>query len=75
MSLKIILNPCVSYKKKGGVYVFYIDFNFFFFKAGAADLVEEVLIAISGDNDFSRIPNDFLEYLVSKNIIREVKNA
>lgn len=75
MERMIKLNPCVSFKKKKGAYVFYIDFSFFFLEDVAAALMDKVFDAINSDSDLSDIPRDFIDYLISKKLIMEVKDA
>lgn len=66
----------VSFREKNGVYVFYTDFNFIFFKDVASTLIRQLLEAIdSSDGELVKgFPDDFVDYLLSKKIAEEVKH-
>ena len=65
------LNPVIVYRKKNGVYAFYIDFNYFFFTDKAAELIDQMFEAINSEKHFGFLPDLFLNYLISKKIILE----
>lgn len=71
---KYILNPLVSFLEKNGVYAIYVNFNFLFLKDQAADLFRVVIEKLKSNKSVEEIDNKFLEYLIAKNIIQEVKN-
>lgn len=73
---KVKLHKAVSYKKKNGVYAFYTDFSFIFFKGIASTLIKKVLEAINSSDGVcvEGVPDDFIDYLLTKNIVEEVQN-
>lgn len=69
-----MLNPVIVYRKKNGIYAFYIDFNYLFFTGQAAELVDqlfEAFEAVDSNKDFESLPDQFLNYLIAKKIILE----
>ncbi len=75
MNKKIILNPCVSYKKNEFAYVFYYDFNYIFFTNEAAKLIEDLFYLLNTGKKLNTLPETFLDYLLKKKILLEVKNV
>ena len=69
---KLCINPAVSYLEKNGVYVFYFDFNYWFFSDMAGKLMKSLLNSLSQDKNPVDLPDAFLDYCKSKNIILEV---
>jgi len=67
------LNRSVSYKKKNGVYVFYIDFNFLFLKKTAAKIMDAILDTLNSDGtvNTANIPEEFISFLLSRKILTE----
>lgn len=66
----------VSFKEKNGVYVFYTDFNFTFFKGVGSTLIRQLLEAIdsSGGALVRGFPDNFVDYLLSRKIAEEVNH-
>lgn len=71
MKIKVHLNPSVSYRLKNGIYVFYYDFNYVFFSGKAARLIDQLLDLLTTGKCLESLPESFLDYLKSKNIIIE----
>jgi hypothetical protein len=73
---KIRLCRSVSFREKNGVYVFYVDFNFIFFRGVASSLIEPLSETIDslGGVSVKGIPDDFVDYLLSKKIAEEVND-
>lgn len=71
---RLKLNPYVSFRKKRGRYVFYLNFDYFFFKEEAAELITALLKEINQERttDHAPIPMDFVRYLIEKGIVVEV---
>lgn len=71
---RIRLRRDVSFREKNGVYVFYANFNYIFFKGVASSLIEGLLESIgsSGGALVKGFPDDFVDHLLSKKIIEEV---
>lgn len=67
----IVINRSVSYRKSGEVYVFYYDFDYFFFRGQAAKLMDQLLELLKKNGNLESIPDSFLQYLKSKKIIEE----
>lgn len=75
MAIIVELNPVASFKEKNGVYVFYVNFNYFFFEEKAAELMFQLFEIITENGDSISLPCDFINYLLDKEIIREVNNV
>jgi hypothetical protein len=75
-AMKRMINRCASFRKKDGVYVFYVDFNFVFFKGIAAGFLDAILSSINPEEGIARdaAPEDFMSFLISKNILVEEKS-
>lgn len=71
MSAQMKLNPSVAFCEKKGVYVFYYDFNYFFFSGQAAELINRLLASLDR-GQLIELPESFLTYLKKKQIIMEV---
>ena len=70
--LNMRLNPGVSYREKNAVFVFYYDFNYWFFSGEAGKLVGLLLKKISTGEELDDLPKSFLDYCKSKQILEEV---
>lgn len=72
---KLKINRSAAYKGKNGVYVFYINFNFIFFKGDAAAYIKDIF----AKEEFSPkdIPVAFIDYLLEKKLfeLEEAKNG
>ena len=71
MNISLLLNHSVAYREKNGVYVFYYDFSYIFFKGVAANLIGQMLAIIDEGQSLKSLPDSFLNYLISKRIILE----
>lgn len=71
MNRLLILNPALAYRKKNGIYAFYLDFNYIFISGKAAEFIDQMLEAIVAKKCFDFLPGEFLEYLIAKKIILE----
>lgn len=69
------LNPFVSFREKGGVCVFYIDFAYIFFKDKSARLLRNMMGKLERKEKIGKdIPDSFIEYLIDKKIIVEIRD-
>jgi len=64
------INPRLSILQKDGVYAIYLDFDFLFLWNEAAEWFSNIITAEKID-DIKDIPNDFIEFLIGKQIIIE----
>lgn len=71
MKRSLKLNPALAYRKKNGIYAFYLDFNYIFIYGRAAELIDQILEAIVANKCIDFLPGEFLEYLIKKQIILE----
>lgn len=66
------MNPYVSFREKNGCYVFYLNFNYIFFKGVAGQLISKVLAWLEKkDSICLNVPESFIEYLIEKSILLE----
>lgn len=73
MKRSFILNPIIAYRKKNGVYAFYIDFNYIFFTGKSAEFIDRMFEVIHSQTCLDFLPDTFLDYLILKKIILEEK--
>lgn len=64
----------VSFRERDGVYVFYTNFSYIFFKGVASSLIEQLLASMkaSGVSLAQGLPDDFVDHLLAKKIVEEV---
>ena len=60
------INDRASWKEKEGTIVFYLDFDYYFFKDESAKLLIKV---IEQGNKVKDVPESFIEYLKEKEIL------
>ncbi|MFH0952590.1 MAG: hypothetical protein V1838_05460 [Patescibacteria group bacterium] len=71
---KLRINPAVSYRVKNDIYVFYYDFNYWFFSGVAAAYIVTLLESLAQGKDPIGLPESFLNYCKAKQIVLAVRS-
>jgi len=71
MATRFRLHPSLSFLEKDGVWVFYLDFGFTFFRDRAARFISRLIQSLQAGQDPDGLPDDFLALLVQKGFVRE----
>jgi hypothetical protein len=73
MTRQVALNRSAAILEKGGVWVIFLNYNFLFFEAQAADFLARLLAGLKAQTIPADVPDDFIAYLVQKGILKEAR--